>query len=104
MVAAQLRECAGFRARGEVAPNDRRYVVRAEAREVDGRVTSADQVAIGAGCGALVAGILVLVLLHGTVSMVIGICLLGLSGVAFVALVFLLVGESEDRHYRNGGV
>ena len=29
-------------------------------------------------------------------------CLLGVAGVAFVSLVFLLVGESEDREYGGG--
>jgi hypothetical protein len=72
-----------------------------EANDADGRFTSADQIAVGLGCGALVAGILVLVLVHGTVPAVIGVCLLGLCGVAFVALVFLRAGESEDRHYRK---
>ncbi len=68
------------------------------------RLTSADWTAIGIGCAALVAGTLVLSLAHGTVSSAIGIFLLGLCGIAFVALVFLLVGESEDRHYRKGAL
>jgi amino acid transporter len=68
------------------------------------RLTSADRTAIIIGCAALVAGILVLSLAHGTVPAAIGIFLLGLCGIALVALVFLLVGESEDRHYRNGSL
>jgi hypothetical protein len=64
------------------------------------RLTSADRLAISVGCVALVAGILVLALVHGIVASAIGICLLGICGIAFVALMFLLVGESEDRHYR----
>jgi hypothetical protein len=68
------------------------------------RLTSADRTAIGIGCAALVAGILVLSVAHSIVPAVIGIFLLGLCGVAFVALVFLLVGESEDRHYRKGAL
>jgi hypothetical protein len=75
--------------------------VSCEENDMDRRFTTADQIAVGFGCGALVAGILVLVLVHGTVPAVIGICLLGLCGIAFVALVFLLAGESEDRHYRK---
>jgi len=75
----------------------------AEENKTTRRLTSADWTAIGIGCAALVAGILVLALAHGIVPSVIGIFLLGLCGVAFVALVFLLVGESEDRHYRKGG-
>jgi hypothetical protein len=31
--------------------------------------------------------------------MLVGICLLGVAGIAFVSLAFLLVGESEDREY-----
>lgn len=73
----------------------------AEENHTTGHFTSADRTAVAIGCAALVGGILVLSLAHGIVSAVIGICLLGLCGVAFVALVFLLVGESEDRHYRK---
>ena len=76
----------------------------AEEDETTVRLTSADWTAIGVGCAALVAGILVLALAHGTVPSVVGIFLLGLCGIAFVALVFLLVGESEDRHYRKGAL
>jgi hypothetical protein len=74
----------------------------AEENKTTRRLTSADRIAIGIGCVALVAGILVLSLAHGTVLWAIGIFLLGLCGIALVALVFLLVGESEDRHYRKG--
>jgi hypothetical protein len=73
----------------------------AEENKTTGRFTSADRMAIAIGCAALVAGILLLSLAHGIVPLVIGIFLLGLCGVAFAALVFLLVGESEDRHYRK---
>jgi hypothetical protein len=76
----------------------------AEEDETTMRLTSADWTAMGVGCAALVAGILVLALAHGTVPSVVGIFLLGLCGIAFVALVFLLVGESEDRHYRKGAL
>jgi hypothetical protein len=68
------------------------------------RLTSADRAAMGIGCASLVAGILVLSLAHGTVPSVIGVFLLGLCALAFLALVFLLVGESEDRHYRKGAL
>jgi hypothetical protein len=74
----------------------------AEQNKTTRRFTSADRTAIGIGCAALVAGILVLSLAHGTVPSEIGIFLLWLCGIAFVALVFLLVGESEDRHYQKG--
>lgn len=68
------------------------------------RLTSADRLAVCIGCAALLAGVLVLVLTHGTIFSAIGIFLLGLSGVAFVSLAFLLVGESEDRHYGKGAL
>lgn len=68
------------------------------------RFTSADKLTVSIGCAALVAGVLVLVLTHGTVASTIGICLLGVCGIAFVTLMFLLVGESEDRHYRKGAL
>lgn len=46
---------------------------------------------------------LVLVLAGGdTIASIIGAGLLGLGGIAFVALAFLLVGESEDRDRRKG--
>lgn len=66
------------------------------------RFTSADRLAICIGCVALLVGVLVVVLAHGTIASIIGVCLLGVSGIAFVSLAFLLVGESEDRHYRKG--
>ncbi len=66
------------------------------------RVTSADRLAICIGCVALLVGVLVVVLAHGTIAFIIGVSLLGVSGIAFVSLAFLLVGESEDRHYRKG--
>jgi amino acid transporter len=75
----------------------------AEEHETTRRLTSADRMAIAIGCVALVAGILVLSLAHGATASAIAIFLLGLCGVAFVALVFLLVGESEDRH-REGAL
>ena len=68
------------------------------------RFTSANRLAVCVGCSALVAGIVVLTLAHGILATAIGICLLGAAGVALVALVFLLVGESEDRHYRKGAL
>lgn len=76
----------------------------AEENDTTRRLTSADHTAIGIGCAALVAGVLLLSLGHGIVASAIGIFLLGLCGIAFVALVFLLVGESEDRHYRKGAL
>jgi hypothetical protein len=76
----------------------------AKENDVVKHFTSADRLTVCLGCAALVAGVLVLVLAHGTIASAIAICLLGAAGVAFVALAFLLVGESEDRHYRKGGL
>ena len=54
------------------------------------------------GVLALLAGIVVLVAGQGSLASTIGAVLLGLAGIAFVALAFLLVGESEDRDRRDG--
>jgi uncharacterized membrane protein YuzA (DUF378 family) len=54
------------------------------------------------GILALLAGIVVLVAGQGSLASTIGAVLLGLAGLAFVALAFLLVGESEDRDRRDG--
>jgi hypothetical protein len=74
----------------------------AEENEKTERFTSADRLAVCVVCAALLAGALVLALTHGAIASAIGIFLLGVSGVALVSLAFLLVGESEDRHYRKG--
>ena len=50
---------------------------------------------------ALAAGIVVLALGHGLSADVVAIVLLGLAGIALVALVFLLVGQSEERDRRR---
>jgi hypothetical protein len=60
-------------------------------------LTRADRAAIWGGNASLLAGVVVLVLASGFAAMLVGICLLGLAGIAFVSLAFLLVGESEDR-------
>ena len=67
-------------------------------------VTKADIFAACVGVLALVAGVLLLALGEGTLATTVGAGLLGLAGIAFVALVFLLVGESEDRDRRNGAL
>jgi hypothetical protein len=56
---------------------------------------------LGFAALALLAGVLVLVLAGGLAADVVAIVLLGLAGIAFVALVFLLVGESEDDDRRR---
>jgi hypothetical protein len=74
------------------------------ANKLSKRFTSADRIAIATGLLTLAAGVVVLILARGILASTIGVCLLGVAGVAFVALVFLLVGESEDRHYRKGAL
>ena len=56
-----------------------------------------NRVTAGFGALALALGVILLVLAHGLVLRVLGLALLGLSGIAFMALVFLLVGQSEER-------
>ena len=46
---------------------------------------------------ALAAGVVLLTAVAGEVAMVAGIALVGLAGIGLVALVFLLVGQGEDR-------
>jgi hypothetical protein len=67
--------------------------------------TTADRVVLGIAALALLvggAGDVVLSLAHVTVALVLARGLLGLAGVCLVSLLFLLVGESEDRHYQKG--
>jgi len=59
----------------------------------------------GLGVLALAGGVALLIGAQGLTAFLAGVALLGLSGIAFVALVFLLVGESEERdrlRNRNG--
>ena len=51
----------------------------------------------GTAAVLVVAGILCAALLDGTAAGVISILLIGIGGVLAVALVFLLIGLSEDR-------
>lgn len=66
------------------------------------RVTAADKIAIAIGLLALVAGFVLLVVASGYTVAIVGAGLLGVAGVAFVALAFLMVGESEERDHRKG--
>ena len=68
------------------------------------RFTRADQVAVALGVVALLAGAALLLAASGAVMEIIGIGLIGLAAVAFVALIFLLVGESEDRDREEGAL
>jgi hypothetical protein len=65
-------------------------------------LTGADRLTLAAGLVCLLAGIVLIVAVPGFGAAVAGACLLGLAGIAFVALAFLLVGEGEERDYRNG--
>jgi hypothetical protein len=58
---------------------------------------SVNRVTAGVGVVALVLGAILLIAAGGLGLWVAGVALLGLSGIAFVALVFLLVGESEEQ-------
>jgi hypothetical protein len=66
------------------------------------RITKSDVFTASLGALSLLAGIVVLVAGRGTLASTIGAALLGLAGILFVALAFLLVGESEDRDRRDG--
>jgi hypothetical protein len=56
-----------------------------------------NRVTAGVGVVGLVLGVILLIAAGGLGLWVAGVALLGLSGIAFVALVFLLVGESEEQ-------
>jgi hypothetical protein len=56
-----------------------------------------NRVTAGVGVVSLVLGVILLIAAGGLGLWVAGVALLGLSGIAFVALVFLLVGESEEQ-------
>jgi hypothetical protein len=67
-------------------------------------LTRADLLAATVGALALVAGLVLILAVGETVASIVGAGLLGLAGIAFVALAFLLVGESEDRDRRKGAL
>ena len=54
-----------------------------------------NRVTAGVGVVALVLGVTLLIAAGGLALWVAGVALLGLSGIEFVPLVFLLVGQSE---------
>jgi hypothetical protein len=66
------------------------------------RPSGADWAAGSIGVIALVAGVVLLLAAGGDNVWIAGVVLLGLAGIAFVALVFLLVGESEDSEREKG--
>jgi hypothetical protein len=65
-------------------------------------LTRADRLTLAVGIVCLLAGIVLLAAVPGFAAALAGACLLGLAGIAFVALAFLLVGEGEERDYRKG--
>jgi hypothetical protein len=62
-------------------------------------LSRADLLVIWGGAACLLGGIALLALAGSFAVTLAGICLLSLAAIAFVSLVFLLVGESEDRDY-----
>lgn len=66
-----------------------------------GSLTGADRLALAVGVVCLLAGVVLVAAVPGFAASVVGACLLGLAGIAFVALAFLLVGEGEERDYRQ---
>jgi hypothetical protein len=67
-------------------------------------LTRADLFTGAVGGVALLAGLVVLLAVGETAGSIVGAGLLGLAGIAFVALAFLLVGESEDRDRGKGAL
>jgi hypothetical protein len=61
------------------------------------RLSPLGRVLLSGAVLALVCGIAVLAFARGTTATAIGETLVGIAGVGVVSLVFLLVGESEDR-------
>jgi hypothetical protein len=52
---------------------------------------------VACGLVSLLAGVIVLAAVRGVAATIAGIILLGLGGIALVSLVFLFVGQGEDR-------
>lgn len=68
-------------------------------RQPEYPLSHAGRLAATGGALCLLAGVALLVFVSGFGAIVAGAFLLGLAGIAFVSLVFLAVGESEDRDY-----
>jgi dipeptide/tripeptide permease len=60
-----------------------------------------NRVAAAVGALALIAGVVVLAVASGTGATIAAAMLLGIAGIAFVSLVFLLVGQSEEDDRRD---
>jgi hypothetical protein len=66
------------------------------------QLTSADRVAIGIALFSFAGGVALLAGVRGFTASIFGVFLVGIAAIAAVSLAFLLIGESEDRHYRKG--
>ena len=60
-----------------------------------------NRVAIAIGALTLIAGIAVLAAASGTGATIAAAMLLGIAGIAFVSLIFLIVGQSEEADRRR---
>jgi hypothetical protein len=60
-----------------------------------------NRIAVAIGVTSLIAGIALLAIGGSFAVVLAGAILLGLAGIAFVSLAFLLVGQSEDRDRRG---
>ncbi len=60
-----------------------------------------NRVAIGVGVFTLIAGVALLAAVSGTGADIAAAMLLGIAATAFVSLVFLIVGQSEERDRRR---
>jgi uncharacterized membrane protein len=54
------------------------------------------RVIVGVGSLGVLAGMVLLVVDGGVLAFILGAALLGLAGIAFVSLAFLIVGEGEE--------
>jgi hypothetical protein len=64
-----------------------------------------NRIAVAVGVLALIAGVVALVTLSGVAQIISASVLLGLAGIAFVSLAFLVIGQSEEddrRRHPNG--
>ncbi len=66
----------------------------AQSRDSDHR---ANAIIVSIALLALLAGVVLLAAVAGVVALVAGIVLIGLAGITLVSLVFLRIGQSEDR-------
>jgi hypothetical protein len=65
------------------------------------RMPAENRAALVIAAVSLIAGIVAMAVLSGTVQVVAGSVLFGLVGVALVSFVFLLVGQSEEADRRR---